>query len=82
MNMDSLSFNPFTLDERASVIIEDGTYVSTASFSDVEILLYRYHNEFVEIWYCIVSKRLLRLDNLTEKKINPFLKHLTGFNLN
>jgi hypothetical protein len=82
MNMDSLSFNPFTLDERASVVIEDGTYVSTAYFSDVEILLYRYHNEFVEIWYSVGSKRLLRLDNLTEKKINPFLKHLTGFNLN
>jgi len=80
--MDSLSFNPFTLDERASVIIEDGTYVSTASFNDVEILLYRYDNEFVEIWYSLYSKRLLRVDNLSEKKINPFLKHLSGFNLN
>lgn len=80
--MDSLSFNPFTLDERASVIIEDGTYVSTCNFSDLEILLYRYENEFVEIWYSISSKKLLRVDNLSEKLINPFLKHLSGFNLN
>ncbi len=80
--MDFLSFNPSLLEEQAAQIIESGTYVSTTAFEGIDIMLYRFNNEFVEIWYNTQNKRLLKVENLSDKAINPFLKHLSGYCLN
>jgi hypothetical protein len=75
-------FDSLTIDEKARLILSQGIYVSKSEFTKLEISLYRIEDEFVEIWYEPVSGKVLQIDYLKNKAINPYLKHLTAGNLN
>lgn len=80
--MRQTSFEHLTINEKAGVVLEEGTYISTAEFAGVDIMLYRHADEFVEIWYNHLSKKIEKVEPLGNRTINPLLKHLSGFNLN
>lgn len=75
-------FDNLTIDEKARLILSRGVYVSKSEFFQLEISLYRIEDEFVEIWYEPITGRVLKIDYLKNKPINPYLKHLTAGNLN
>lgn len=75
-------FDNLTIDEKARLILSKGVYVSKSEFFQLEISLYRIEDEFVEIWYEPISGRVLQIDYLKNKAVNPYLKHLSANNLN
>jgi hypothetical protein len=75
-------FDNLTIDEKAKVILSRGVYVSKSEFFQLEISLYRIHDEFVELWYEPITGRIYKIDYLKNKKINPYLKHLISENMN
>lgn len=80
--MKPAEFDNLTIDEKAKVILSRAVYVSKSEFFQLEISLYRMNDEFVELWYEPIRGRILKIDYLKDKKINPYLKHLGARNLN
>ena len=80
--MKPAEFDNLTIDEKAKVILSRGAYVSKSEFFQLEISLYRIDDVFVELWYEPIIARILRIEYLKDKKINPYLKHLGAKNLN
>ena len=80
--MKQTEFENLTIDEKARLVLNRGVYVSKSEFFQLEVSLYRIDDEFVELWYELMSGRSLKIAYLKEKKINPYLKHLSARNLN
>ncbi|AHM60501.1 hypothetical protein D770_11220 [Flammeovirgaceae bacterium 311] len=80
--MKPIDFDKLSLDEKAKLILSKGVYVSKSEFFQLEISLYRIENDFVELWYEPITGRVMRIDYLKGKKVNPYLKHLCASNLN
>jgi len=80
--MTPVEFESLTLNEKAKVIIKDGVFLSKSKYKELEITLYRINDFFIEIWYEPTLERVFKIDNLSDKKVNPFLKHLSLASLN
>ncbi|MGK7396503.1 MAG: hypothetical protein ACNS62_18130 [Candidatus Cyclobacteriaceae bacterium M3_2C_046] len=80
--MRNLKNNHISLEEKAIKIMEAGALVSSEEFFQLNIKLYRVEDEFLEVWYNTFLKKVTRVENLDQKKINPYLKYLAISNLN
>ena len=80
--MKPAEFENLTIDEKTRVILSRGVYISKSEFFQLEISLYRVDDEFVELWFEPIVGRIFKIDYLKNKKINPYLKHLSTNNLN
>jgi len=80
--MNPVEFESLTLNEKAKIIIKDGVFLSKSNYTQLEITLYRVNDFFIEIWYEPSLERVFKIDNLHDKKVNPFLKHLNLASMN
>lgn len=80
--MKPIDFDKLSLDEKARLILSKGVYVSKSEYFQLEISLYRIDNDFVELWYEPITGKVMRIDYLKDKEVNPYLKHLCASNLN
>jgi len=79
--MKDLRSNQLTLDEKAVLIKNTGLEVSSCSYANLNITLYRIQDEFIEIWRDFAS-RIIKIESLRDKAVNPYLKYLNLANLN
>lgn len=79
--MKDIRSNRLTLDEKAMLIKSTGLEISSCSYANISVTLYRIKDEFVEIWRDI-TLRIVRIESLKEKTVNPYLKYLNLANLN
>ena len=75
-------FETLSIDEKARMVFEKGMFVSKSEYHQLDISLYRLGSEFVELWYNPVVDRITRIEELKNKAINPYLKHLDNISLN
>lgn len=80
--MKSLGPYNLTIDEKAVLIRNNGSIISQCDYRGLNITLYRVDNEFLEIWYLIKMKKVLKIESLKDKAINPYLKYLNLSHLN
>lgn len=65
-----------TTDEKAILIMQRGSLISSSEFLNLSIDLYRVDDDFIEIWYSTSADKVYKIEFLKEKAINPFLKYL------
>lgn len=80
--MKAQQFNLLSESEKARIILSKGVYISKSEFFHLEISLYRVGADFLELWYAPASRQIVKIDQLKNKKVNPYLKHLCSGNLN
>ena len=72
----SSKISNYTLQQKAKFVIDEGIYLSKSSYKYLEINLYKVDGEFVEVWYSTKLSRIIKVDFLVKKDINPYLKHI------
>lgn len=65
-----------TTDEKAMLVMQKGSLISSSEYAKLQIDLYRVDEEFVEIWYNTFLESVSKIEILKNKSINPFLKYL------
>lgn len=79
--MKDLRSNQLTLDEKAVLIKNTGLEISSCSYANLNITLYRIKDDFIEIWRDL-SRGIVKVESLRDKAVNPYLKYLNLVNLN
>lgn len=82
MVMKCFGSNRLTMDEKAVLIMANGREISQCIYSDIRITLYRLKEDFIEVWQDMRSIKVMKVENVKNKSINPYLKYLDFCNLN
>jgi hypothetical protein len=80
--MNSLGSNQLTMDEKAVLIKSNGLEISCCIYSNISVTLYRIKEDFIEIWQDLKSIKVVKIEDLKDKNINPYLKYLDIASLN
>lgn len=80
--MNYLGSNQLTMDEKAVFIKSNGLEISKCMYSNISVTLYRLKEDFIEIWLDVKSIKVVKIEAVKNKSINPYLKYLDLTNLN
>lgn len=80
--MKVVDFERLTFSQKAKIVLKEGSFVSKASFHNLEISLYKLDDVFVEIWYEPFTETMKKIISLKKDSFMPFLKHLNFTTLN
>ncbi|MDQ3536151.1 MAG: hypothetical protein M3421_11055 [Bacteroidota bacterium] len=75
-------FQHLAINEKARIILNNGSFVYKSEFHHLEISLYKVEENYVEIWFDPIKGKITNIDYVNDKPINPYLKHLGFNNLN
>lgn len=64
-----IEFQKLSLQERAEVLFEQGTFIALRQYYNQRLVLYTLFNFFVEIWYSPVENRIEKIEILKDDKI-------------
>ena len=72
--MDKIQFNNLSLSDQACLLLDGGVLVATNSYYHYNVLLYSYHNQFMELVYDNSAKQVLLVrvvnDNILQKYLD------------
>ena len=72
--MDKIQFNNLSLSDQACLLLDGGVLVATNSYYHYNVLLYSFHNQFMELVYDNSAKQVLLVrvvnDNILQKYLD------------
>lgn len=72
--MDKIQFNSLSVSDQACLLLGGGDLVVTNSYYQYNVLLYSYHNQFMELVYDSNAKQVLLVrvvnDNILQKYLD------------
>jgi len=71
--MDKIQFNNLSLSDQACLLLDGGNLLATNSYYHYNVLLYSYHNQFMELVYDNQAKRVLLVRVVNDDILQKYL---------
>jgi hypothetical protein len=74
--MDKIKFNDLSLSDQACLLLDGGDLIATNSYYHYNVLLYSYHNQFMELVYDYHAKQVLLVRVVNEHILQKYLDNI------
>lgn len=70
------------MEEYAQEVIQYGSFKAKVTVKEEEISLYHYNGKHIEIRFNYLLNKIVSIETINDKLINPYVKYLTLLSLN
>lgn len=74
--MDRIKFNNLSVSDQACLLLDGGDLLATNSYYHYNVLLYNYHNQFMELVYDNHAKQVLLVRVVNESILQRYLDNI------
>jgi hypothetical protein len=74
--MYKIQFNNISLSDQACLLLDGGVLVATNSYYHYNVLLYSYHNQFMELVYDNSAKQVLLVRTVNDNILQKYLDNI------
>ena len=74
--MDKIQFNNLSVSDQACMLLDGGDLVATNSYYHYNVLLYSYHNQFMELVYDNKTKQVLLVSVVNDNILQKYLDNI------
>ena len=74
--MDNIQFNNLPVTDQACLLLDEGDLLATNSYYHYNVLLYSYHNQFMELVYDNHAKQVLLVRVVNENILQKYLDNI------
>ena len=74
--MDKIKFNSLSVSDQACMLLDSGILVATNSYYHYNVLLYSYHNQFMELVYDNSAKQVLMVRTVNDNILQRYLDNI------
>jgi hypothetical protein len=74
--MDKIKFNSLSVSDQACMLLDSGILVATNSYYHYNVLLYSYHNQFMELVYDNSAKQVLMVRAVNDNILQRYLDNI------
>lgn len=79
--MDKIQFENLSLEDKAKLVWEEGTYVETLEYYNAKINLHSIGSVFIEVYYNVSTNEIEKISIADDVEMKKYLNNINHWNL-